>query len=201
MYIILYSMRRWTLSNIIHEKRTIWSLYTNRSLLTVDLKKKKTVPLWDFLPLFFLFFFFKDVEDVTYCHIFRSCSACLCCQDTVLLVTTWPTSYPSPAIMTLQMKDIQRGRNKMKSPDRELISWRAETGGRFPSRPLQIPSLLSSAESKMQLTGKKKDAIDFSLSSPLSLCLLFISLPLSLSLGIILLSLFSLCTFGIPMLI
>lgn len=52
----------------------------------------------------------------------------------------------------------------------EMISWTAEIGERFPPRPVQIPSLLSSAESKMQLTGKE-DAID----SPLSL--LFMSSP------------------------
>lgn len=95
---------------------------------------------------------------MTVCLIFRSCSVCRCCQGTVLLMTK-ATSYPFPASVTLQMKDIKTGRNKMRSPDGEPISWRTETGERFPSRPLQIPSLLSSAESKMQLTGKKTPLI------------------------------------------
>lgn len=46
----------------------------------------------------------------------------------------------------------------------EMISWAAEIRERFPPRPVQIPSLLSSAESKMQLTGKE-DAIDSPLLS------------------------------------
>lgn len=46
----------------------------------------------------------------------------------------------------------------------QMISWAGEIGERFPPRPVQIPSLLSSAESKMQLTGKE-DAIDSPLLS------------------------------------
>lgn len=55
---------------------------------------------------------------------------------------------------------------------REQIS-RAETGERFLPQPEQIPSLLSSAESKMQLTGKE-EAIDF---PPFFFSLLLISSP------------------------
>lgn len=69
------------------------------------------------------------------------------------------------------------------------------------SRPLKIPSLLSSAESKMQLT-RKKDAIDFSLlPSACALCLSLSFLLLVDSPGIALLSQFLLHSFGIQLLI
>lgn len=102
-----------------------------------------------------------------------------------------------------------RGEIKMRNLDRELIIGRErdeerkqerERKERSQSRPLKIPSLLSSAESKMQLTGGKKDGIDFSLLSS-AFCLSLSFLLLLDSLGITLLSLFLLHSFGMQMLI
>lgn len=90
----------------------------------------------------------------TVCHILRSSSA--------------SCHFKSFAAIRTAGKE-KGGRDKMRVQT-EMISWAAEIGERFPPRPVQIPSLLSSAESKMQLTGKE-DAID----SPLSL--LFMSSP------------------------
>lgn len=115
MYIILYSIRKWILSIMFCEKTTILFYYLIWSALIVKIARSrlKKINKKKQFPCEISCLCFKDKQDVALSAIFLDPvlpASVVSIQFSSQLLHT-ASSYPFPAMMTPQMKDIQKGKN------------------------------------------------------------------------------------------